>query len=77
MLFQILNVFFISVSDDLYGDSYTAELKEMQTDFNRRFEDTFGLRKRGYDDKAIRFAQAAMSNMIGGIGYFYGHSMVM
>ena len=48
----------------------------MQTEFNRRFEDTFGLRQRGYDDKAIKFAQAAMSNMIGGIGYFYGHSLV-
>lgn len=30
----------------------------------------------GYDDKAVEFAQSAMSNLIGGIGYFHGHSIV-
>ena len=34
-----------------------------------RFERTFELRGKGYDDDMVRFAQSAMSNMVGGIGY--------
>ncbi len=30
----------------------------------------------GYNESAVTFARAAMSNMIGGIGYFHGHSLV-
>ena len=42
-----------------------------------KFEDKFGLEQRFQNQsQKIQFAQAAMSNMIGGIGYFYGHSMV-
>ena len=33
-----------------------------------RFERTFELRGKGYDDDMVRFAQSAMSNMVGGIG---------
>ena len=41
-----------------------------------RFEKTFELRGKGYGDELVSFAQSAMSNMIGGIGYFFGHSLV-
>lgn len=30
----------------------------------------------GYDDEQVAFAKAAFSNMIGGIGHFYGESLV-
>jgi len=36
-----------------------------------RFEKTFGLREKGFDDKQISFAQTIMSNLIGGIGYLF------
>ena len=48
-----------------------------QAYFNKKFEETFGLQEKyGDQSQKIKFAQAAMSNMIGGIGYFYGHSLV-
>jgi mannosyl-oligosaccharide glucosidase len=36
----------------------------------------FGLKNKGFDDNAIQFAKAALSNMLGGIGYFHGSSLV-
>lgn len=62
--------------DELSGEIYTKELSMWRQKFDARFEDTFGLRQKGYDQKAIEFAHSALSNMIGGIGYFYGHSLV-
>jgi mannosyl-oligosaccharide glucosidase len=67
----------INFSDNpLTGLDYTSALKTKQSNFNLRFEGTFGLEQKGFNDKQIKFAQAAMSNMVGGIGYFYGHSLV-
>ncbi|KAF5275980.1 hypothetical protein FQA39_LY00776 [Lamprigera yunnana] len=60
----------------LLGDVYTDALKWHQGRFLQRFEDTFHIKEKGYDDKFLYFAQAALSNMIGGIGYFYGTSRV-
>ena len=60
----------------LVGQEYTEALEVKKAEFNDKFENTFGLQKRGYNETYIRFAQAAMSNMVGGIGYFYGHSLV-
>ena len=56
--------------------NFESELSHWRREFDAKFETTFGLMKRGFDNKALRFAQAAMSNMIGGIGYFYGQSLV-
>lgn len=60
----------------LSGNVYTEALKWHQSRFNQRFEKTFKLQENGYGPKEISFAQAALSNMIGGIGYFYGSSRV-
>ncbi|XP_050312550.1 mannosyl-oligosaccharide glucosidase [Anthonomus grandis grandis] len=65
-----------NVPERLLGDSYTKSLEWLRTRFDQRFEDTFGLKSKGYHAKHIEFAQAALSNMIGGIGYFYGSSLV-
>lgn len=54
------------------GDSYTDALAWHKTRFTQRFEDTFKLNEKTYNKKEIEFAQAALSNMVGGIGYFYG-----
>lgn len=58
------------------GSHYTDILNSKRTEFDLRFEKTFHLKEKGYASSEIAFAQAAMSNMIGGIGYFYGSSKV-
>ena len=63
-------------NNPLTGDEFSRVLLEKQNLFNENFEKTFGLKKLGFNQSQIDFAQAAMSNMIGGIGYFYGHSKV-
>lgn len=60
----------------LAGNVYTEALKWHETRFDQRFEDTFHLKEKGYDTKHISFAQSTLSNMLGGIGYFYGTSRV-
>ncbi|CAG9861004.1 unnamed protein product [Phyllotreta striolata] len=57
-------------------DAYTKVLNSHKEAFARKFEKLFNLKSKGYDDKSIGFAQAALSNMVGGIGYFYGASKV-
>ncbi|KAF9423627.1 Processing alpha glucosidase I, partial [Podila epigama] len=44
--------------------------------FDERFEKTFQLKKHGYSNSMVNFAQATFSNLIGGMGYFYGSSIV-
>lgn len=58
------------------GFAFDEELVKHKTDFDRRFEDTFGLEKKGFNSSYISFARATLSNLIGGIGYFYGQSLV-
>uniref|UniRef100_A0A0K8TMY1 Mannosyl-oligosaccharide glucosidase n=1 Tax=Tabanus bromius TaxID=304241 RepID=A0A0K8TMY1_TABBR len=58
------------------GDAYTKELNNKQKDYSAKFESIFGLKRKGYGNEEILFAQAALSNMVGGIGYFYGSSRV-
>lgn len=47
-----------------------------RNEFRDKFEDTFHLAKKSYDANSITFAQAALSNLVGGIGYFFGSSKV-
>ncbi|KAF9903612.1 Processing alpha glucosidase I [Lobosporangium transversale] len=54
----------------------TKELAKAISAFDERFEKTFHLKQQGYSNSMIDFAKAAMSNLIGGIGYFYGSSII-
>jgi len=76
-----LDVVFESAShgergESLVGRRYTDLLRQWEDKFDLRFEQTFHLAGKGYNDSAVKFAQSAMSNMVGGIGYFHGSSVV-
>eukprot|EP00088_Acartia_fossae_P000134 TRINITY_DN10040_c0_g3_i1.p1 TRINITY_DN10040_c0_g3~~TRINITY_DN10040_c0_g3_i1.p1 ORF type:complete len:826 (-),score=128.87 TRINITY_DN10040_c0_g3_i1:376-2853(-) len=62
--------------ESLVDYHYTRALNEWIAKFDIRFEQTFHLGGKSFNETAVRFAQSAMSNMIGGIGYFYGASAV-
>ncbi|XP_078588118.1 mannosyl-oligosaccharide glucosidase-like [Branchiostoma floridae x Branchiostoma japonicum] len=67
---------FTSRNTRLVGMELTRELEKYKVAFDEKFENTFGLNRRGYTEKNLRFAKAAVSNMVGGIGYFRGKSLV-
>jgi len=76
-----LDVVFESAShrergESLVGRRYTDLLRQWEDKFDLRFEQTFHLAGKGYNESAVKFAQSAMSNMVGGIGYFHGSSVV-
>ncbi|XP_061397950.1 mannosyl-oligosaccharide glucosidase [Musca vetustissima] len=58
------------------GRDYTDSLQSHIAAFDKRFEDTFHLKAKGFSNEEIKFAKYALSNMLGGIGYFYGSSKV-
>ncbi|KAJ2222983.1 Processing alpha glucosidase I [Coemansia sp. RSA 520] len=45
-------------------------------EFDIQFDAVFGLREKGFDEEEVEIAQKALSSLIGGIGYFYGSSLV-
>ncbi|XP_004527367.1 alpha-glucosidase 2 [Ceratitis capitata] len=65
-----------NVSKPPTGREFTNALQEKLSEFDHRFEDTFHLRAKGYSVNEIKFAKYAVSNLVGGIGYFYGASRV-
>ncbi|CAG2190003.1 MOGS [Mytilus edulis] len=67
---------FVNRPNTLSGDIFQQELTKYSTAFDKRFTKTFDLEEKGYNSADIDFAKAAMSNMVGGIGYFYGSSVV-
>ncbi|NXV87217.1 MOGS glucosidase, partial [Calonectris borealis] len=60
----------------LAGRALSAALAQHAAAFERRFEETFGLGRKGFPPPQRRFAQAALSDLLGGMGYFHGRSLV-
>ena len=65
-----------TASVTLEGINYDKLLKTYKEDFDKKFEDKFNLKSKGFDEEHISFAKSTFSNLIGGIGYFYGKSIV-
>lgn len=62
--------------NQLVGSIMTQELEKRKAEFDVKFEETFGLEGKGFTRVQVRFAKAALSNMLGGMGYFHGQSVV-
>ncbi|XP_014771134.1 mannosyl-oligosaccharide glucosidase [Octopus bimaculoides] len=62
--------------NSLQGDSFTNLLNSYVEEFDTKFENTFHLKEKDFKTEEINFAKAALSNMLGSIGYFYGESQV-
>uniref|UniRef100_A0A8D0CAD0 Mannosyl-oligosaccharide glucosidase n=1 Tax=Salvator merianae TaxID=96440 RepID=A0A8D0CAD0_SALMN len=60
----------------LMGEAVTQLLGSRAAAFEQRFEEVFGLARKGYSPQEQHFARAVFSNMLGGMGYYYGHSLV-
>ncbi|KAL1921265.1 uncharacterized protein VTP21DRAFT_10981 [Calcarisporiella thermophila] len=72
------DVYFTSKSapHKLDAISISNHLKHAYSTFDERFEATFGLQAKGFDADKVEFGQYLLSNMLGGVGYFYGSSIV-
>ncbi|KAK3809659.1 MAG: glycoside hydrolase [Linnemannia elongata] len=57
-------------------ETISSAISKAEEAFDKRFEDTFHLKQHGYSDSMVNFAKATMSNLVGGIGYFHGSSIV-
>ncbi|PQQ16299.1 mannosyl-oligosaccharide glucosidase GCS1 [Prunus yedoensis var. nudiflora] len=57
------------------GTSLTSQLKEKQREFDTKFEKSFNLVHK-LDSESIVAGKAAIGNLLGGIGYFFGQSKI-
>ena len=44
----------------LMGEDYTQRVREKELMYDNRFENSFGLKEKGFDEKAVNFAQATI-----------------
>ncbi|KAJ9131114.1 Glycoside hydrolase family 63 protein [Pleurostoma richardsiae] len=65
-----------SAGKDITADDLTREIKATTESFGERFSSIFALKAPFNSAKYKKFGRSMFSNLIGGIGYFYGHSVV-
>jgi mannosyl-oligosaccharide glucosidase len=58
------------------GHEFDEQLAKHKEDFDKKFEEKFQLKQTGFNSSYISFARSTLSNLIGGIGYFYGESLI-
>lgn len=63
-------------SSTLTSEEVSTAIGEASKSFKNRFDKVFSPKAPFTDPKYTKFSQAMLSNLIGGIGYFYGDSLV-
>lgn len=61
----------------LSAQALDEELERQSEFFQKKFEKVFDLKAKKYSAEQVASAQATFSNLLGGVGYFYGSSLVM
>ncbi|KAK3944166.1 glycoside hydrolase [Diplogelasinospora grovesii] len=64
-----------SAGKELTSADLSREIKETTESFGERFSSVFDFKAPFNADKYKKFGRSMFSNLIGGIGYFYGHSL--
>ncbi|KAF3771223.1 family 63 glycoside hydrolase [Cryphonectria parasitica EP155] len=65
-----------SAGKELTSDDLTREIKETTESFGERFTSVFAPQAPFTTDRYKTFGRSMLSNLIGGIGYFYGQHLV-
>ncbi|KAI1342088.1 glycoside hydrolase [Xylariaceae sp. FL0016] len=65
-----------SAGKDITSKDLTREIKSTTEAFNERFADIFAPQAPFKEDKYRKFGRSMLSNLAGGIGYFYGQHVV-
>jgi mannosyl-oligosaccharide glucosidase len=60
----------------VYGEAFGSLVEAKKKEFDQRFEKVFQLGKKGFTPEKVEFAKSVFSNLIGGISYFHGRSIV-
>lgn len=63
--------------EQLAGSLLTQALESHAEAFRERFENTFQLKEKGLSPEEQALGWAALSGLLGGIGYFYGQGLVL
>ncbi|ONK58208.1 uncharacterized protein A4U43_C09F9600 [Asparagus officinalis] len=61
--------------DSLTGTALTSQLKRKQEEFEEKYLTCFNIKDK-VDSEAMAAGKAALGNLLGGIGYFYGQSKI-
>uniref|UniRef100_A0A8C5WJS2 Mannosyl-oligosaccharide glucosidase n=1 Tax=Leptobrachium leishanense TaxID=445787 RepID=A0A8C5WJS2_9ANUR len=67
---------FLQRPGPLSGNALSELLQSHRGRMEERFRSIFKLETKGFTPEQVAFAQAALSNMLGGMGHFYGSSLV-
>ncbi|CAH8857165.1 unnamed protein product [Trichobilharzia szidati] len=59
-----------------HGNSFTQELSKKSRNFHEQFAEKFNVDSTKFTDRQVNLSKIAVSNLLGGIGYFYGSSLI-
>lgn len=65
-----------TVSDEMTSLALTTGMRAALSTFEERFHSVYSPQAPFHDDQHVKFSQALLANLMGGIGYFHGMSKV-